>query len=255
LKVARTLLERFSRGRVLRRHLSEDFGSVPILVSPDASLRFWKPRLESDLFEFAREFVQPGSVVWDVGANVGLLSIAAAQRAGASGKVIAVEADIWLAGLLRKSAAMQPASSAPIQVIPAAISNAPAVASLHVVQRCRAGNFLDGSGGSSQTGGVRETVSVLTITLDWLLEQEGKPSVLKIDVEGAESNVLDGARRVMAEAQPVILCEVRDRTCDYVTEILLRYGYRLFDWDAKPRVQVNRASFNTLAIPPGRHVE
>jgi FkbM family methyltransferase len=255
VQLPRTLLERFSRGRVLRRHLPEDFGSVPILVSPDASLRFWKPRLESDLFAFACEFVQPGSVVWDVGANVGLLSIAAAQRAGASGKVVAVEADIWLAGLLRKSAAMQPASSAPIQVIPAAISHAPAVASFHVVQRCRAGNFLDGSGGSSQTGGVRETVSVLTITLDWLLEQEGKPSVLKIDVEGAESNVLDGARRVMAEAQPVILCEVRDRTRDYVTEILLRYGYTLFDWDAKPRVQVNRASFNTLAIPPGRRVE
>ncbi len=184
------MLERFSRNRVLRRRLPEDFGTVPILVSPDASLRFWKLRLESDLFEFAREFVQPGSVVWDVGANVGLLSVAAAQRAGASGKVIAMEADIWLAGLLRKSAALQPASSAPIQVIPAAIFDAPTVASFHVAQRCRAGNFLEGSGGSSQTGGVRETVSVLTITLDWLLEQEGIPSVLKIDVEGAESNVL-----------------------------------------------------------------
>lgn len=254
MTLARTLLERFSRGRVLRRRLSADFGSVPILVSPDASLRFWKSRLESDLFEFAREFVLPGSVVWDVGANVGLLSVAAAQRAGASGKVIAVEPDIWLAGLLRKSASMQPASSASIQVIPAAISDAPAVASFHVVRRCRAGNFLEGSGGSSQTGGVRETVSVLTITLDWLLEQAVAPSVLKIDAEGAESNILRGARRVMAEAQPVILCEVRDRTRNHVTELLLRYGYTLFDWDAIPRVQVKCASFNTLAIPPGRLV-
>ncbi len=53
----------------------------------------------------------------------------------------------------------------------------------------------------------------------------------------------------------MILCEVRDRTRDYVTEILLRYGYTLFDWDASPRVPLNRACFNTLAIPPNRRVE
>jgi Methyltransferase FkbM domain len=75
---------------------------------------------------------------------------------------------------------------------------------------------------------------------------------LKIDVEGAETNVLNGAQRVIAEARPVILCETRDRSRDNVTEILLRYGYTLFDWDAKPRVQVYRACFNTLAIPPDR---
>lgn len=252
MPLPRALLERFSRNRVLGRHLPRDFDSVPILVSPDARLRFWKPRLESDLFDFAREFAQPGCVVWDVGANVGLLSVAAAQRAGASGKVIAIEADIWLAGLLRKSAAMQPATSAPIQVIPAAISDSPSVASFYVAQRCRACNFLAVSEGSSQTGGVRETVSVLTITLDWLLEQEAAPNVLKIDVEGAESNVFRGAQRVLSEARPVIHCETRDSSRDYITEILLGYRYTMFDWDTRPRVRVDRACFNTLAIPPAQ---
>lgn len=106
MKLLRTFLERLSRNRVHKRHLPADFGSAPILTSPDASLRFWKPRIESDLFDFAREFVKSDSVVWDVGANVGLFTVAAAQRAGASGKVIAVEADIWLAELLRKTATL-----------------------------------------------------------------------------------------------------------------------------------------------------
>ncbi|MGB7267151.1 MAG: FkbM family methyltransferase, partial [Terracidiphilus sp.] len=204
----RTLLERVSRGRVLKRHLPAEFGSVPILVSPDAALSLWKTRTESDLFDFAREFVQAGDVVWDAGANVGLFSIAAAQQAGVTGKVVAIEADIWLAALLRRSAAMQPATAAPIQVIPAAVYDSPAIASFNIAKRGRASNFLSAAGGSSQTGGVRETVSVITTTLDWLLDQVAAPNVLKIDVEGAECNVLRGAQRVLAEVQPVILIEV-----------------------------------------------
>ena len=193
--------------------------------------------------------MQPGSVVWDVGANVGLLSVAAAQRAGPSGSVIAIEADIWLAGLMRKSGALQPATSAPIQVIPAAVSDWPSVASFHVAQRCRACNYLAGTEGSTQTGGTRETVSVLTITLDWLLEQQAAPKVLKIDVEGAESKVFRGAQRVLSEARPVIHCETRESSRDYITGTLLSYDYEMFDWDSRPRARVDRACFNTLAIP------
>lgn len=247
--VPRKLLERFSRGRILKRHLPASFGSVPIIVSPDASLQFWKPRVKSDLFDFAREFVRPGDVVWDVGANVGLFTVSAAQMAGVSGRVIAVEADVWLAGLLRKSAAIQPGTSAGIQIIPAAVSNATAIAQFNIAQRGRASNFLVGAGGSSQTGGIRETVSVVSITLDWLLEQGVAPDVLKIDVEGAELSVFEGAKRMLAGARPVILCEVREHARDAISEILLGYGYTLFDWDAKPRVQVDRAAYNTLAIP------
>ncbi len=250
----RTLMERLSRGRTLKRHLPADLGSVPILASPDAALTFWKTRTKSDLFDFALEFVQTGSVVWDVGANVGLFSIAAAQRAGASGKVVAIEADIWLAALLRKSAAMQPPTSARVQVIPAAVFDSPTIASFNVANRGRASNFLaeTGGAGSTQTGGVRETVSVLTITLDWMLEQGPAPSVMKIDVEGAECRVLRGARRVLAEARPVVLIEVFEDSRAEATEILLQNNYKLYNWDSKPRVSIDRACFNTLALPPGR---
>ena len=98
-------------------------------------------------------------------------------------------------------------------------------------------------------GGVRETVSVVTITLDWLLEQGSAPDVLKIDVEGAEINVLRGAKRVLSEMRPVVLVEVYERSCDEVTDIFLRNDYTLFDWNAKPCVRIDRASINTLAIP------
>jgi hypothetical protein len=89
----RALAERFSRGRVLKRQLPARFGGAPIFVSPDAALRFWRKDLakcDPPLFDAADELVRPGDVVWDVGANVGLFTFAAAARAGATGRVLAV---------------------------------------------------------------------------------------------------------------------------------------------------------------------
>jgi hypothetical protein len=70
----RHLAERFSKGVILRRHLPKQFQSLPLYVSPEAGLRYWGRGLETAdpmLFRMVRELVKPGSVVWDVGANVG----------------------------------------------------------------------------------------------------------------------------------------------------------------------------------------
>jgi len=249
---ARTALERFSRNHSFTRRLPTEFGRAPIVVSPDASLSYWKPGLRSNLFDFASEFVQPGSVVWDVGANVGLLSIAAARRSGAAGQVVAIEADMFLVGLLRRSAAQQPKTAAAIQVIPAAAYDALGIASFHIAERGRATNFLDGLTGSTQTGGVRETLNVVSVTLDWLLERSRAPDVLKIDVEGAEVGVLRGAEKLLATARPVLLLEANADSRAEATAILSRHGYRFYDWDAPvgaQRVALAGVCFNTLAIP------
>jgi FkbM family methyltransferase len=249
-ELIRSVLEQGSRNVVFKRHLPRRLGRVPIVVSPGAALSFWKPKLKSDLFDFASEFVGQGNVVWDIGANVGLFSIAAAHCAGPHGKVISVEADLWLASLLRRSISHQPNSSANIQVLPVAVANSVGIASFNIARRSRASNFLSVSAGSSQAGGIRETVNVITVTLDWLLEQGiPAPNVLKIDVEGAEAYVLNGAQRVLAEAKPVVLCEVFEGARDVVTEVLMKHGYALFDWEISPRVRTERACFNTLAIP------
>jgi FkbM family methyltransferase len=245
----RNLVEHFSRNRVLKKRLPRDFGRVPFLASPDAALSYWKSGVKSDLFDLAREFVVPGSVVWDVGANVGLFTFAAAHRAGPSGRVVAIEADLWLAGLLNRSARMQPPTSAPVQVLPVAASDSSKIAAFCIANRSRASNFLEEAVGSSQTGGVRSTTHVVTITLDWLLEQGPAPNVVKIDVEGAELSVLKGGLRVIAEARPVILCEVRQAK-DVVTGLLIDHGYTLYDWDSPTRSKVDLACYNTLALPP-----
>lgn len=61
-----------------------------------------------------------------------------------------------------------------------------------------------------------------------------------------------GAQRVHAEARRVILIEVFDDSRDEVTKTLFQDSYKLYDGDAKPRVRVEEACFNTLAVPSGR---
>lgn len=143
----RQLAERLSRGVVLKRRLPREFGGGLIFVSPDAGLRYCRTNLvkaDALLFQMVRELVRPGDVVWDIGANVGLFAFAAAHRAGSAGQVVAVEPDLWLVNLLRRSAARLDRADAQVTVIPAAVSESAGLASLHIAKRGRSGNLSRG---------------------------------------------------------------------------------------------------------------
>jgi FkbM family methyltransferase len=252
MALLRNFAEKMGRNRVLLRHLPRDLNSARIYVSPDASLSLWAPRLQSDLFNLARQFVHPGDTIWDVGANVGLFTVAAAQKAGSRGSVIAIEPDIWLAALLNRTAAAQHPTAAPIHIMPVAVSRSIGIETLHIANRNRASNHLSSVPEHSQAGGTRETHQVLCITLDWLLEQTLPPSLVKIDVEGSEIDLLQGAERLLSEIRPIILCECQHRNRAAITPVFHQYGYKLYDWDTTPRVEVQTAAFNTLAIPSER---
>lgn len=245
----RSSLEKATHRMVLRRRLPRPF-DVPIYVSSESGLRYLKPSLrevDPPLLALASEVVTSGAVVWDIGANVGLFAFAAAVRAGATGQVIAVEADTYNVGLLRRSCRRQPASSANVSVLPVAISNRAGIASFQIASRSRSTNAIEGYG-TSQMGGVRETQVVPTLTLDLLAEFLPMPDVIKIDVEGAEALVLGGAEHVLA-SHPVLVCEVAATNADVVREALTPFGYRFYDGDApSPRTVIERPTDSLLAV-------
>jgi FkbM family methyltransferase len=237
-----------SRNRVLLRHLPKDLNSAPIYVSPDASLRHWNPRLQSDLFDLARQYVNPGDTIWDLGASVGLFTIAAAQKANPTGNILAIEPDIWLAALLQRTVAAQH-NAAPIHIMPVAVTDTTGIGTFHIANRNRNSNHLSSIKEHSQAGGIRKTMQVLCITLDWLLEHSPPPQLVKIDVEGSEIDILHGAHRLLTEVRPILMCESQHRNRPETTVIFKRYGYKLYDWDTTPPAEVQAAAFNTLAIP------
>lgn len=250
----RRIVERLARGRSFWRRLPASFDHARILVTPDAALSMLKwgdGWIDRELLAVVDECVRPGDCVWDIGGNVGLFSVAAAVRAGASGAVLSVEPDLELAALIRKSAAALTARHASIMVLAVAVSEQPGVASFAIAARGRASNALVEFGSRSQTGGVRETMSVPVMTLDGLLDFGRPPALVKLDVEGAEVAAMRGATRLLREVRPILFVEVgREHRANRAT-LLRDAGYDLFDPSVpKPqRRPLEECVWNTLATP------
>jgi hypothetical protein len=99
---------------------------------------------------------------------------------------------------------------------------------------------------------VRETQTVPSVSLDWAAERIPPPDVLKIDVEGAELGVFQGAAKLLETKRPVVLFEsFVGESQDEITRILKRLGYTLYDCDlpAADRVPIEKAAVSTLAVP------
>jgi FkbM family methyltransferase len=249
----RRAIELLSRGVVIKRRLPSMYGGCRLLVTPDCGLRYWvSVCADKPLLDNAAEVVRPGAVVWDVGANQGVFTFAAAGLAGPQGAIYAFEPDTVLVGLLRRSSKLNP-SAAPVEVVPCAVSERLSLARFRVAARARAANSLEEVElCSTQTGGVREIQTVMTISLDWCLEQGFRlPNILKIDAEGADLQILRGAAELLRAARPVILIEVTITNVAITSKILLDLGYTMYDADvpADRRTPLPSATDNTLALP------
>src|ERR1051326_5432579 len=161
----RRLVERLSRGRILRRRWPDRFGGGYVYLSPDAMLKVWTRSagsIDEELLQAVVALVRSGNRVWDIGSNMGIFAFGAAHVAGPSGEVYAVEADTWLVSLLRRSARARNAG-APIKVLPVAMSDGPGIVQFNIAERGRASNFV-GSDGRGTAGGVRERQHVIGVT-------------------------------------------------------------------------------------------
>jgi FkbM family methyltransferase len=252
-KLARTVVERSTRNWVYTRRLPRDFAGVPIVVTPAAGLKYIfksMSNIDPPLLRGARELVRPGDVVWDIGANVGLFAFAAAHLAGPKGTVVAFEPDAWLVQILRRSAARQPASSANVSIVPAAVASDVSLRSFTISSRSRASNAMS-EYGRSQMGRASERQTIVALSLAWCATWLPHPNVIKCDVEGAELEVFLDQPVIFKDIRPVILCEVGSQTQGQLTDLFVRARYRLYDGE-KPLIsspEVNQACWSTIAIP------
>jgi FkbM family methyltransferase len=146
-----------------------------------------------------------GATAVDVGAGVGRFTWLLARCVGRSGRVVAVEPNPVNLGPLRTLAL-----TAPVTVVPQALSSCAGVRALHVP--VIAGRSMWGLGRLDDGGGygMVRRVSVLTATLD-AVSAGMSPSFVKCDVEGHEDEVFRGGGGVLDSCRPTVLVEVEQR--------------------------------------------
>ena len=138
----------------------------------------------------------PGGV-FDIGANIGLYSMAAATGIGRS--VTAFEPFAPPAAVLRAIVADR---GFPIEVVEAAMGAEPGEAQFHISAKSDMSNSLN----SEFRQALRvETVRVTTI--DEAAASHGAPTVIKMDTETTELDVIRGGERTIQETRPFILME------------------------------------------------
>jgi FkbM family methyltransferase len=250
VKIIRRLAELISRGVVYKRNIKINNKKIPIYITPDAQLKYSKIGVnpfDADLINIAQKFIKPDSNVWDIGANVGVFTFACAEMVE-NGEVLSVEADIWLASILKKSKNLDYYNSKHIHVLPLAISDSNSILEFSIAKRGRASNALTVVKGRDQMGGVREINHVPSFTLDSLLNKFKSPHFVKIDVEGAELMSLYGAKKLINEIRPIFYIEIGKEVADKIYSIFENNDYSKYNYNGK-KIIGNKFEENLFFIP------
>lgn len=214
LRLPLSLLPREAQVRVLRGPLR---GNKWIVGASSNSC--WIGTYEVTRLRALANAVTNGNVVYDVGANVGIYSLVASLRAGPQGQVYAFEPLERNLSYLRQHLMLNKVQNC--IVLGVAVCNEEGTRSF-------SSNDWESSMGRLSPDG---ELAVSSTTLDSCIFGESglrPPDIIKIDVEGAEFEVLRGAERALTEFHPIIFLEIHGTQLHSdCRAFLLAKGYRV----------------------------
>ena len=171
-----------------------------------------------------RRLVAPGMTVCDIGANAGFYTLGLARLVGAGGRVLAFEPLPRNVRKIRRHLSLNHVTN--VVLHDCALSDV-------------TGTLRFSEGESDFTGKISEeagNLEVPSVRLDQFLKEQAlpDPGLLKIDVEGAEGRVLEGALELLRRAHPVLVLALHgaeQKTRCF--EILRALGYRVLGLGGK----------------------
>lgn len=159
----------------------------------------YKRLIEAGPVDGLRGLVGTGSTVFDVGANIGFFSLYFARWVGPEGRVIAIEPEARNAASLRR------------RVARAGMSDVVTCVRAAAADRTGQVNLALNPGHPGDHHIADNGEPVRAVTLDELAADDPRPvTLVKIDVQGAESMVLAGAHRLIRLHRPAIFVEVHE---------------------------------------------
>ncbi len=203
-----------------------DLAGYTILLDMQVDKDYWLGTYEPELQSALHELIPAGAVIYDVGANIGYVSLLLAKAAGGTGKVYAFEALPSNVEQLRRNVALN-GMEAQVVVVDNAVTQAPGPVRFLVHA---SGGMGKAAGSAGRDDRYQSEVTVPGISLDEFVYGQGNPlpQVVKMDIEGGEVMALPGMRRVLREARPLMLMELHGPESSRVTwETLTAAGYEI----------------------------
>ncbi len=171
-----------------------------------------------------RQTLRPGDTAFDIGANLGLVSFKMLEIVGDSGKVIAFEPQSRMADYIEQSIGLNGIENLQLERI--GLSDKPGTLKLSIPEH--------NAGAATFMSNISSNFEEASITTLDIFEEEnrlGKVRVVKIDVEGFEEKVFNGAKNFIAKSQPdVIIFEENRNTMEKPksVSVLEDIGYDIF---------------------------
>jgi FkbM family methyltransferase len=179
--------------------------------------RFLKGTYEPVQSEAFQRLINPGSVVFDVGAHVGYYTVLSSDLAGPRGRVIAFEPLPANLKYLRRHVRMNGCDN--VRILTNCVGEGSAIA-----------RFDDSHGTGVGHLASEGTLEVQVRSLDEMVEsgELPVPQFIKIDVEGAELLVLSGAERLLRRHRPTVVLSTHSDDLDCAClERLSEFGYEV----------------------------
>jgi FkbM family methyltransferase len=187
-------------------------------------IRLGRFHCEEPEYRELERWVSEQDCVVDVGANVGHYTLRLAQLVGKRGRVIAVEPVPRNFELL--AANVVAAGCSNVSLFNMALSESTDSLGMHIPRR-KDGRFNDYRAAIS---GDEATLTVPATRLD-ALQIPGPVSLIKLDVEGHELQVLRGARQTIRDFEPVVIAESQN---PHVERFFRELGYGYVQLDGSP---------------------
>jgi FkbM family methyltransferase len=237
------------------------YGGWWLARADDCSDEVFLGRFERNEMRFVGSFLKEGMIILDIGAHNGFYTMLAAKKVSTAGSVIAFEPSPRERRRLLLHRKVNGCDNVTVEAL--AISNHTGKATLFVVKGRHTGfNSLRPPAVSEPL----QAIDVCTITLDTYLKDKGVRHVdfIKMDVEGGELGVLQGAERTLCDdPRPLIMLEIQDIRTDpwgyaavAIHDYLIERNYRCFsigeDGSLITCPRMEHYDVNAVAVPQER---
>ena len=225
---------------LFRKHLTHQpvgvrVGNQHVWLNLDGSIPqvLFKGGFETNELDFVKSFLKPGMTVVDAGANVGLYSLVASVLVRDTGRVYAFEPGKQTFAWLKRNLILNNCSNVVPNNTALSNSNMDVVLSVDpshptLDSHC----FIQPNSGANHLLPTDELVRCQT--LDDYFIHLGCPEIdfIKIDVEGAELFLLQGAEKVLASSPHLTILLECTQNREQVRALLEQKGFRCYAWDS-----------------------